>query len=301
MPIQMYCSPLRYVHGGYGITDTGTALSLRNKLVQASAAVDTFCNGTLLPDKHDFRGGTVTDEQHIWKPPTPLLNEPGARRIFLNHRPIRTLTAFSINYTNTYSITLQPSDLMVNTPSGFVEIVASQPTVIGYPPLGFWFGLYEPFVLASYTYGWQFVAGSDVLEAVSPSVFMASHGSWLEDGAVSVAIDNVEVDPADYTVNTDDGTVTFADGEEPTPDQVATVSYAYTLPSAIETATAIIATGLMGEARMAQRGMLGLQSIRVAEVAITALQPSQMVTKNGVSIPAQAAALLGGYVMGSVA
>jgi hypothetical protein len=301
MAIQMYCSPLRYIHGGYGITDTGTALALRNKLVQASAAVDTFCNGTLLPDKHDFRGGVVTDEQHIWKPPTPLLNEPGARRIFLNHRPIRTLTAFSIEYTNSYSIVLQPSDLMVNTPSGFVEIVASQPTIIGYPPLGYWFGLYNPFVLASYTYGWQFAAEGDVLEAVSTTLYMASHGSWLDGGIVTVEVDGVEIDSSDYSVNADDGTINFADNVAPDPDQVATVSYTYTLPSAIETATAIIATDLLGQSRNAARGMIGLQSIRVAEVAITALQPSQMISKNGVSIPPQAATLLGGFAIGSVA
>lgn len=297
-----YLSPLRFRNAGMGIdVSEMSPLSLRGKLTQASAAVDTFCNATLLPERFDFRGGTVTNEQHIWQPPTPLLNEPGARRIFLNHRPIRTLTAFSIQYTNSYSITLQPSDLMVNTPAGFVEIVASQPTIIGYPPLGFWFGLYEPFVLASYTYGWQFAAVGDVLEAVSPSIYMASHGSWLVGGDVTVVVDDVEIDPGDYRVNTDDGTVTFNTGSEPTPDQLATVSYTHLLPSAIETATAIIATDLMGQARIAARGMIGLQSIRVAEVAITALQPSQMVSKNGVSIPASAANLLGGFVMGSVA
>jgi hypothetical protein len=52
---------------------------------------------------------------------------------------------------------------------------------------------------------------------------------------------------------------------------------------------------------MAQRGMTGLQSIKVAEVALTALQPTQMVTKNGATIPATAASLLdGAYTFGSV-
>jgi len=296
--LQSYVSPLRYQHGGFGIADTGTKLSLRNKLVAASAVVDTFCNASLQPQKHDFRGGTITDEQHVWQPPTPLLNEPGARRVFLSHRPIRTLTAFSIQYTNSYSIVLQPSNLMVNSQAGFIEIVASQPTIIGFPPLGLWFGLYEPFTLTSYTYGWQFASTEDVLEAVSPNVYMASHGSWLEGGDVTVTIDDVEIDPGDYTVNTDDGTVTFTNVAEPTPDQVATATYTYTLPSAIETATSIIATDMLGQARLAQRGMIGLQSIRVAEVAITQMNT---VTKNGVTIPAAAASLLSGFAIGSVA
>jgi hypothetical protein len=301
LALQTYCSPLRYIHGGYGVANPGTALSLRNKLVQASAQVDTFCNASLLPEKHDFRGGSVTGEQHVWKPPTPLLNEPGARRIFLNHRPIRTVTAFSIQYTNSYEITLQPSDMMVNTQAGFIEIVASQPTIIGYPPLGFWFGLYEPFSLTSYTYGWQFAVADDVLESVSPYRYMASHGSWLAGGTVTVEVDGTVVSPTDYTYDLDDGTVTFAADAEPTPDEVATVSYTYTLPSALETATAIIATDMLGQARIAERGMIGLQSIRVAEVAITQMSPSQTVTRNGVTIPAAAASLLAGFVIGSVA
>src|SRR6267378_1223623 len=42
MATQTYCSPLRYRNGGYGISLTDTSpLVLRNKLVQASAAVDT--------------------------------------------------------------------------------------------------------------------------------------------------------------------------------------------------------------------------------------------------------------------
>jgi len=301
MALQSYVSPLRYIHGGFGIADTGTKLSLRNKLVAASAVVDTFCNAGLQPQKHDFRGGTITNEQHIWQPPSPLLNEPGARRVFLSHRPIRTLTAFSIQYTNSYSITLQPSDLMVNSTSGFVEIVASQPTIIGYPPLGFWFGLYEPFTLTSYTYGWQFTSTEDVLEAVSPNLYMASHGSWLEGGDVTVTVAGVEIDPSDYTVNTDDGTITFTDAAEPVPDDLATVSYTYTLPSAIETATSIIATDMLGQSRIAQRGMIGLQSVRVAEVAITQMNPGGYVTKNGVTIPGPAASLLTGFAIGSVA
>ena len=301
MALQTYCSPLRYLHGGYGIADPGTRLALRNKLVQATATVDTFCNGSLLPQKHDFRGGTITNEKHIWQPPAPLLNEPGARRVFLNHRPIRTLTAFSIQYTNSYSITLQSTDLVVYPPAGFVEIVASQPTIIGYPPLGFWFGPYEPFTLTSYTYGWQFAVVDDQLEAVSPNLYMASHGSWLEGGDLTVKVAGVEIDPSDYIFNTDDGTVTFSDAAEPEPDDVATVSYTYTLPSAFEAATAIIATDSLGQARIAQRGMIGLQSIRVAEVALTQMSPGQMVTKNGVTIPAAAASLLAGFAIGSVA
>lgn len=298
MALQTYISPLRYQHGGYGIEFTGTVLAMRNKLVAATAAVNTWCNGSLIPEQHDFRGGTVVGERHIFRGGTALLSEPGDRRIFLNHRPIRTVSSVTIEWTPTYSISVDSDQLFVSS-QGFVEIVAINPTIVGFPPFGYMVGPYDPFSVTNYTYGWQFTATSDVLEAISPTQFMASHGSWLEGGTVTVEIDGVEVDPADYSYNTDDGTVTFATA--PAPGEVATVSYVYTLPPAIEQATALIVTDMIGQARLATRGMTGLQSIRVAEVALTQMSPSQMSTKNGVSIPISAANFLAPFAIGSAA
>lgn len=299
MALQTYCSPLRYVNGGFGIADTGTTLSLRNVLVRATAMVDTFTNGSLLPEKNDFRGGVITGEQHLFQIPIPLLDEPGARRIFLNHRPIRTVSQVVIKYTNTYQIVIDSSQLFVSN-QGFVEIVALNPAIIGFPPVGWLVGPFEPFSITSYEYGHRFAADSDVLEAVSPSLFMASHGSWLVGGGVTVTVDGVVVSPSDYVINTDDGTVSFDSAATPTPDQVVQASYTYVLPSAIESATAVIATDMLGKARLAQRGLLGLSSLKVAEVSMSVMSPAQMTTRNGVSIPNDAATLLGPFVQGSI-
>lgn len=298
--LQPYLSPLRYRYGGYGIdVDDGTTnVALRNKLMQASAKIDTWCSTSLVPQKHDFRGGSITGEIQLFPYPPALLNEPGNRRIFLNHRPIRTVSAVSIEYTPQYSISLDSDQLFVSQ-QGFIEIVSINPTIIGFPPLGYIVGPYEPFASVDYTYGWRDQVTDDVLEAITPMQFMASHGSWLEGGDVTVEIDGVEVDPGDYSYNISDGTVTFVTA--PTPGQVATVSYVSTLPAGIESAVGIVATDLFGASRLASRGMLGLSSLKVAEVSLSVMSPSQMVTKNGVSISADAASFLGAFATGTIA
>ena len=140
----------------------------------------------------------------------------------------------------------------------------------------------------------------DECEAESPTLYTASHGNWSEDPP-TVYVDGMEIDPSDYTINTDDGSIAFIEAATPAIQETVSVDYTYTLPDAIAQATGIVATGLIAESRMASRGMIGLQSLRVAEVAITALQPSQMASKNGVSIPLTAASLLGAFTMGSAA
>lgn len=302
---QAYISPRRYALGGFGIDTSGfTNAQLRQKLVQSTGLVDIWTNRTLIPERADLRGGTITGEQHTWSPPDALSDRPGDRRVYLNAGPIRTVTGFSIQYTNTYRITLPADNLYVNAGAGYIEVIASQPTIIGFPPLGYWFGLSEPVCVTDYTYGWQFAVTDDPCEADSPTLYFASHGNWLAGGDVTVTVAGAEIDPTDYTVNLDDGSVTFASSVQPGPNEEVLASYSYTLPDSIATATGIIATDLMGQSRVAARGMLGLQSIRVAEVAITQMSPTAMgigQTRNGVTIPASAAALLMPFALGTAA
>ena len=297
-----YLSPARYLAGGYGVDTTDlTTVQLRNKLVQATNMANRYCNVPKLPQAFDFRGGTMTDERHQFPAVDPLAFGPGARRVFLNAAPVKSVSSFILDLGLNNHITIDAAtQLYVNTMENFVEIVAVNPVVVGWwPPYPI--ALYEPIARVTYTYGKTFTATGDELEAQSPNLFMASFGNWQEGGAVTVAIDGVEVDPADYTVNESDGTVAFASGSEPTVNTVVTADYTYTLDGSIADGVAEIATYLLGLRTTAQRGMLGIQSLRVAEVAISAFSPAQMVTKNGVSVPASAAQYLDGFVYGSVA
>jgi hypothetical protein len=300
---QTYCTPNRYRLGGYGLDLGGfSAAQLRQKMVQGTAKVDSWCNRAMQPQRSDMRGGTVTGEQHSWPVTSPLVPLPGDRRVYLNSRPIRSVTGFAIKFTDTWELTLPPSNLFVNTTQGYIEVVATQPSIIGYPPIGIWFGLSEPVLSVDYTYGWQFEVEGDPLEADSPLLYYASHGNWLPGGDVAVTVAGVTIDPTDYTVREDDGAILFDQSVEPGADDEVLADYTYTLPQAVSDAAAIISTDLMGKTAIARRGMLGLSSIKVAEVSLTQMPSAAVnyVTKNGVTIPADAAALLGPYALGRI-
>lgn len=297
-------SPQRYLRGGYGLVlpDGFTMSQLRTTLIRAQDQVTRYCNAPKQPSAFDWRGGTMLNEQHQWKIINPLAYGPGARRVYTNAGPIKTCTALSLDLGKTYLVTLDPSvDVYVNKIEQYVEIVAVNPTIAGFYPLAVNLGLYNPIARISYTYGWDFPVTGDVLEAEQPNLYSAAYGNWDSTILPTVYADGVEIDPVDYSVNYDDGAISFTSGNEPTAGVEVTADYTYLCPDPIVQAIGLTATGLLGASRMAARGMTGLQSIRVAEVALTALQPSQMVTKNGATIPAEAASLIDGYVFGSVA
>lgn len=301
MANQSYLSVNRYLAGGYGASTDFTRAAMRNVLMRATTNVNRYCGAPSQPQPFDFRGGSVTGEQHQWPYVDPLLVDAGSRRVYLNQKPLQTVTQFVIRLAKDYTATVDPAtSLVVNHMEGYVEVVALAPNIVGYFPIGWNFGLWNPIAEVDYTYGWTFDVIGDECEAESPQLFTASHGNWSDD-APTVYVDGAEIDPGDYTVNTDDGSILFAANEAPTIQSTVTVDYTYLLPDAISQAVGIIATDLLGQSRIASRGMIGLQSLRVAEVAITQMSPSQMVTRNGVSIPVGAANLLNGFAIGSAA
>lgn len=301
MPSGPYLTPRRFNDvGGYGIDASFlSTLQLRSNLARATAMVNSFCAQPLLPQPFDFRGGAVTSEQHRFAPPNPLIAYAGSRRVFPHQLPLRTVTYFALDFTNGYHITLNPAnDVYVNATEGWCEIVASQPTIIGYPPIGYWFGLYQPVATISYTYGYRISVVDDVLEAATPRLYYGTSGQWDAAG-VTVSIDGTP-QTTGFTVNATDGSVTFTTA--PSPGQEVTASYTALLPQAVEQATGIVATDLIGKARNTQR-MPGLSSMKVAEISLTRQMGDRgrYVTKNGVSIPEDAAVLLGTVNRGKAA
>ncbi len=289
--------------GGFGIDASFlTGPQLRATMQRASTMVDRWTAQALLPQAHSYRGGTVTGEQMRFTPPNPLVAYSGSRRIFPAHLPLRTVTAFALDFTNGYHITLVPAnDLYVNATEGWFEIVASSPTIIGYPPIGYWFGLFQPVATYSYTYGYSVATADEALDALSPTLFYGSCGNWDSTVAPVVKVAGVvKTVTTDYTVNYADGSVTLT--AAPAVGAEVTASYTSLVPTAIEQATGIIATDLIGKARNTQR-MPGLSSMKVAEISLTRQMGDRgrYVTQNGISIPEDAAVLLGGLGHGKAA
>lgn len=302
MSSPLLLSPSRYLRSAYGLALPAgmTQSALRTLLVRAQDLVSRYCNVPKQPNAFDWRGGTMADEQHKWKITNPLAYGPGARRVYTNAGPIRSVTALSLDLGKTYLVALNPAnDVYINAMEQYVEVVSINPTVVGFYPLAVNLGLYNPIARISYTYGWNFGVAGDVLEAESPTVYSGAYGNWLPSPAPVVYLDDsAQAFGSGYSIGYDNGEITFATA--PAPGVRVTADYEYAVPSPVIDAIGITATGLLGSARLAERGMVGLQSIRVAEVTLTALQPSQMVTKNGATIPAEAASLVGGFVFGSV-
>jgi hypothetical protein len=295
-------SPTRYLRSGYGLgLPTGYTLSqLRSALMRAQDRVTRYCNAPNQPQAFDWRGGAMDREQHQWKIVNPLAYGPGARRVYTNVGPIKTVTELVLDLGRTYTVTVNPTtDVYINSMEQYVEIVAIAPTIVGSYPLNINLGLYNPVARISYTYGWSFEVSGDVLESETPTVFSAAYGNW--DNAVEpvVSVAGTELDPlTDYTVDFDDGVVTLVTA--PSPGEVVTADYTYTCPSPVVDAVGYATTAILSNARMASRGMDGLSSLRVAEVSLTRMAQSAS-TRNGVSLPLEAANLVDGYVFGSVA
>ena len=297
----MYVTPNRYRSGGFGINvEDMTDAELRSILKRASSLVDTYCAIPLMPTRHDFRGGSISGEQHTWR----LGNEAwtsvnGTRRIYAVHTPIREITEFKVKFTNTYQVTIIPDNLYVNRREGWAEVVSLAAVVSGMYPVGINFGLYTPVAEVSYTYGHEFTAVADRLYVTDGNTFQASRGSWSADPAPVIYKNGVE-QTTGFTIDYTEGEVLFADPQAAT--DVITADYTYTLPDAIAEATAITATSLLGERALAAKDMTGLSSIKVAEVALAranrgvyAQQQAQQ------TIPNEAASLLDAFVFRSVA
>lgn len=295
-------SPRRYERAGYGMAlPTGFTLSqLRSTLIRAQSRVDRYCNVPAQPSAFDWRGGTMTNEQHQWRIINPLAYGPGARRVYTNVGPIKTVTALSLDLGKTYQVALDPAvDVYVNAIEQYAEIVAVNPTIVGFYPLAVNLGLYNPIARITYTYGWSFPVAGDVLEAESPTLFSASYGNWDSTITPVVYLDGVVASPSTYAVNYDDGEISFTAG--PTAGVEVSADYTYTVPDPVVEAIGITATNLLGQSRLAARGLTGLSSLKVAEISMTQMSPAQMATRNGATIPSEAAELLGKFVMGSAA
>ncbi len=291
-------SPQRYLRSGYGLAlpESYSLSSLRTALIRAQNEVTRYCNVPKLPQPFDWRGGTMTAEQHQWRLTNALAYGPGVKRVYLNAGPLKTVTSFIIDLGRTYQVTFNPTtDLYLNHLEQYLEIVAIAPTIVGVWPLGVALGLYHPVSRTTYTYGWTFPTTEDVLEAESPTVYSGAYGNWDPTVPAEVFLDGTPVDPSDFTVDYDNGQVTFATA--PAPRVEVTATYASTVPSEVVDAIGLTATAIIGEARMAERGMVGLSSIKVAEVSLTSMTP--MSIRNGASIPSEAAAMVDGYVFGS--
>jgi hypothetical protein len=251
---------------GFGVDLDGIDdFELRSVLRRASDRVNAITAAPGLPVPHDFRGGSITAEEHHWR--MGGVNEDAQRTIYLWHTPIKAVSDLRIRLTNTQGIVFDPEELMVFDKE--VEIVSLAMTSAGLfgafivPEIG----LAEPRVQADYTYGYSVPITRQTLDATDGRTFRAQDQWWDESATVTVYDEGGnEIDSGGYTVVHDEGTIVFATNRDP--DSTVSASFTSRLPRGIATATGILAAESLSDRETRARGMGGLRSIRVGEIEL---------------------------------
>lgn len=300
----MYLTPARFREMGFGIDvselDDNEIQSLAT---QASAIVDAYCNVPRIPQKHDFRGGSITDEAHTWRMPWGPF-DVGQRRMYLYHWPIIAISSFRIYVTNTQYVEIAPTELMVNNTERYFEVVSLAITSSGLfnaliiPNVG----LATPLAKTSYTYGWDFTCTDETLICTDGQTWRAQNQFWHTDASRTpvikkngVVVSNTPV--VQYTVDAVEGTVVFT--ENLLASDTVTATYHHKLPWEIQYGTGHVMAHLHGQAEFHARGMAHLRRLRVAEVEMETQadhgRSVKSLTENLDILIPEAALLLGGF------
>lgn len=254
----MYMTVDRFKHAGLGSDLSGIEdWELASLLERASSLVDDYCNVPRLPSVHCFKGGSIVEESSSW--------DMYQRRVFLKHRPVKTVTQFRIYATNNVYIEIQPNDIFVENEEGWAEIVA-----LSLSPVGFWaaaniISLEHPISKVNYTYGWSFPVTDERLYPTDAWQYRAQNQFWDTTVPPTVKRNGATITTG-FTVDTTEGVVTFDTAQVAT--DVITASYTYTLPHDVHQATGLVASTLVAERDLTMKGMGNLAEIQVEEVRL---------------------------------
>lgn len=298
----MYLTPARFREMGFGIdiSELDDA-ELAALIAQASAVVDSYCNVPRIPQKHDFRGGTITKEEHRWALPETSLDF-GQRRMYPFHWPILEITDFKIYVTNSQYVEIGPTELFINNSERWFEIVSYAVTSIGMfgalvvPNIG----LATPVAKVSYTYGWDFTITDEALVYSDGQTWRAQNQHWHSTDDVDgnsrdpvIKVNDVVVTTG-FNIDYDEGTVIFDSNLEG--DDTVKVTYHHKLPSDIQFGTGHIVAHLHGQAELHARGMAHLTQLKVAEVTMRRDTPKgKSLAENLDTLIPEAAMLLSAY------
>jgi hypothetical protein len=290
----MYVTPEKYRTMGFGIDLDGVEnFELASIMSRASAIVDGYCAVPRLPKPHSFLGGVITTddpEQHPWRLPENDF-DVGSRRVYPYHWPITNVEQFRVMVTNKQYVEIGPTELFINNRERYVEVISLAFTGVGLfgaiiPSIG----LMRPVAEIAYSYGESHAETGEVLYATDARTYRALNQHWIAN-TVKVYVNGVEVTTG-FTLDMTEGTVVF--DESLTADDVVTIDYQHKLPWEIRDAVGIIATHLFGEREKQARGMMGVKTLKVAEITITN-EDDKVTSTNLAYIEPEAAFLLDGF------
>ena len=264
-------------------------LELESLCAQASMLVDVYCNASRIPQQHDFKGGTITGEEHSWRYPFGPF-DIGQRRLYPYHWPIISIERFRIYVTRTQYVEIAPTELVINNSERFMEVVSLALTSSGLfnaliiPNVG----LATPKCVTDYHYGWDFEVADEVILPSDARLWRAENQFWFASPAPVVKV-NGTIAATGYTVDLTEGTIVF--DAEPAAGDVVAVSYHHRLPREVMFAAGRIATDLHGEAELAAKGMTHLNQIRLGDMALVRTAPRSGIDASDLAVFSPQAAL----------
>lgn len=298
----MYVTNERFRTMGLGVDLDRDDIEIRSALYRAGSLIHSYCSVPMLPQQHDFRGGTITNEVHEWKTDmyevsmTPF-------RFWPWHQPVRTITSFRIYSTPAIYTEVDPDEIFINNSAGFIEVSSLKLTqygVFGAGVVTALVGMWNPQAVVSYTYGRQLAVVGELLEATDAQLFRSQHQWWDSTVTPEIKVNGV-VATVGFTIDYDEGTVLFTASQAA--DTLVTASYTHKLPSQIADAEAIIAADDLGQAELRGKGMTGVDTLTVGEITIRrASAPGQRGSNTAVinPIPPQAQALLSDFIFTTI-
>lgn len=271
-----YVTPASYRTRYLGSPLTGVSdLQLAAVLGRASTIADGYCSVPLIPQRHDFRGGTIIGERQSWRLPDGGAGSAsvGQRRAYPYHWPVKVVQGFKIYVSNTsVALDIPASEIIIQNSERYLEVV----TLIGAT-----FGLFNaittpnvflatPTVRLDYTYGVEERHEQDLLfpENDARLIWRAQNQWWLVDlnNTVDLYV-NGSLVPSGYTVDPIEGRIIF--GSQPVAGAAVTASYTSRLQPEVRDAVSLIARFELGESKLAAKGMQGVESVKMAELEIT--------------------------------
>jgi hypothetical protein len=267
-----YLTPERYRTMGLGTEDLDDE-ALRSIIMRASLAADRYCSVPMTPSRYSFRGGSVTGEEHHYRPGNGLDAMP-TTTWWPRSTPLKTVTQLRAFVTNEHYVDFAADELFVTKDSIHIASIAgTQWSLYGaaVPVVG----LPNPVVRIDYTYGYAFTSVDEVLEPTDGQTYRAQNQFW-DDSTVTVEVDGVD-QPTGWTPDRTEGTIVFTANQAA--DAVVTASYGYDLPTEVR-----------------EKGMSGVRALKVGEISIerAGARRGEGSSAVAIRIPEEAAQLLDG-------
>lgn len=254
---------------------TLTNMALAYTIQQAEAEIDAHCGFDMRLGGFEPHTGWVQQQWDAQRLRVRIPNFPV---------PVRRALRYQIQVSNLstsgagFMATINPNDIAYNVFDFYVEIVPLQSITYSLAPVLVQLGLRPPIVQWDYEAGFFLpVFGELLINSGDNLNYYAMNGFWASSYTQAPSIQPMTTPPmvpvvyvnggavssSTYTLDPIDGIVTFSASKMLA--DVVTMDYTYTIPNAVRAATIAQTTWILGQRALANRGMIGLELMRLGD------------------------------------